>query len=92
MATQIIFFCCKIRGKQYSSSDSGQSVAKIPTLEEIGTKCHSHNPYDLNYWTSTSTRSGYSWHIGGSYGQYRINFDGTIDSGRAVIPLIKIVV
>ena len=39
LATQIIFFCCKIRGKQYSSSDSGQSVAKIPTLEEISRQC-----------------------------------------------------
>ena len=30
---------CKIGGKSYSSSDAGQSVAKIPTLEQVAGKC-----------------------------------------------------
>ena len=43
---------CKIRGKQYSSSDAGQSVAKIPTLEEITDKsCAITREYE--YWLST---------------------------------------
>jgi hypothetical protein len=43
---------CKIRGKQYSSSDAGQSVAKIPTLEEIKNNCGGYDN-GSNYWSST---------------------------------------
>ena len=66
----------QLNGKTYRSSDSGQSVAKIPTLAEIGNKCHCRDMTELadpartnsanSYWTSddsTGYTSGCGWMV-----------------------------
>ena len=79
---------CKIGGKSYSSSDAGQSVAKIPTLEELYTKCHHVSIPDGidistgdNEWTSsTSNRfTNYIDYIGRSANK-KLYFSGYVAS------------
>ena len=54
---------CEIGGKVYRSSDAGQSVAKIPSLKNLSTRCctwdrgNSARTYD--YWTSDKYYAGY---------------------------------
>ena len=60
-------------GKHYSSNDAGQIVAKIPTLEEIATKCHSKT----NEWSVQDISKP-----GSGYSQYTIMVSTAVYSSR----------